>query len=71
MGSFASGVRVGPSARLPSLPAQNERKKWWRLPEQPDPSNKMVDRADEEASADTLTDNVTEVVDDQSAKGLV
>ena len=37
LGSFAEGVRVGPGARLPRLPALYPWKKKWRLPEQADP----------------------------------
>ena len=37
LGDFAVGVRVGPGARLPRLPALYDAKRRWRLPEQNDP----------------------------------
>ena len=37
LGDFALGVRVGPGARLPRLPALYAAKRRWRLPEQEDP----------------------------------
>ena len=37
LGSFASGVRVGPRVRLPRQPALYHPKRKWRLQEQADP----------------------------------
>ena len=39
LGDFSLGVRVGPGARLPRLPALYPAKKRWRLSEQGDPRN--------------------------------
>ena len=37
LGEYAQGVRVGPGARMPRLPAVFKPKKKWRLPSQADP----------------------------------
>ena len=39
LGSFAKGVRVGPGARLPRLPALYRPKRKWRLADQDDPND--------------------------------
>ena len=78
LGNFSSGVRVGPGARLPRLPALYLPKKKWRLPQQMDPS----DYVEPEADADTVwrqnystlaehADKVIEVMEDQASRGQV
>ena len=78
LGSFARGVRVGPGARLPRLPALYRTKKKWRLANQGDPD----DYREEELAGDplwkknystlaTLSDKVKDVLDDQSERGQV
>ena len=76
LGSFARGVRVGPGARLPRLPALYQAKKRWRLADQGDPD----DYREEELAGDSLwkknystltalSDKVKDVLDDQSERG--
>ena len=78
LGEFARGVRVGPGARLPRLPALYHRKRKWRLPQQSDPLDYQEDRDDAEAvwrrnysSLNELSDKVLEVMADQSKRGQV
>ena len=51
LGPFASGVNVGPGARLPRLPALYPPKKKWRLPQQMDPSNYIEPEAHADESS--------------------
>ena len=74
----AEGVRVGPRARLPRLPAQYARKKKWRLPEQADPLDYQEEKCSTEriwrrnyASVSELTDKVLAVMEDQAERGQV
>ena len=78
LGSFAEGVRVGPGARLPRLPALYARKKKWRLPEQADPLDYQEEKCSTEriwrrnyASVSELTDKVLAVMEDQAERGQV
>ena len=78
LGSFAEGVRVGPGARLPRLPALYARKKKWRLPEQADPLDYQEEYCSTEriwrrnyASVSELTDKVLAVMEDQAERGQV
>ena len=50
IGQFARGVRVGPGARMPRLPALYRPKRKWKLASQASP----LDDLEEEASAGTL-----------------
>ena len=76
--SFAGGVRVGPGARLPRLPALYKPKTKWRLTDQGDPE----DYQEEELAGDpswrknysslaALADKVRDVLEDQSRRGQV
>ena len=78
LGSFAKGVRVGPGARLPRLPALYRPKRKWKLADQGDPD----DYREEELAGDplwkknyptlaALSDKVKDVLDDQSERGQV
>ena len=78
LGSFAEGVRVGPGARLPRLPALHARKKKWRLPEQADPLDYQEEKCStvriwrrNYASVSELTDKVLAVMEDQAERGQV
>ena len=77
MGLFTRGVKVNPGARLPRLHELYARNKRWRLPEQPDPSDYITYRAEQEAaqrnyaSTNALRDKVTAVFDDQLARRQV
>ena len=75
---FASGVRVGPGARLPRLPALYPRKKRWRLPRQSDPLDYQEGREDAESVwrrnysfVEKLSDKVLDVLQDQEKRGQV
>ena len=74
IGDFALGVRVGPSVRLPRLPALYSKKRRWKLPEQ--------NAEDEERDAGVhgvwrsnytslppMEDKVIAVLEDQTARG--
>ena len=76
-GGFSLGVRVGPGARLPRLPALHPAKKRWRLTEQSDPRN-YLEQGDtvsmwrsNYASLDLFSDKVLEVLEDQTKRGQV
>ena len=78
LGSFAAGVRVGPGARLPRLPALYFRKKKWRPPRQADPLDYAASSPDAEAawrrnysSLSEFSQKVVEVLEDQSRRGQV
>ena len=78
IGDFASGVRVGPGARLPRLPALYARKKRWRLPKQMDPLDYLEDQSANDAvwrlnysSLEEHSDSVLEVLVDQANRGQV
>ena len=45
LGQFSQGVRVGPSARMPRLPALYKPKRKWRLAAQTDPSSHLEEEA--------------------------
>ena len=77
LGVFSLGVRVGPRARLPRLPALYPAKKRWRLTEQGDPRN-YLERVNtvsmwrtNYASLDVFSDKVLAVLEDQAARGQV
>ena len=78
LGSFSRGVRVGPGVRLPRLPALYRPKRKWRLADQANP----CDYQEEELAGDPswkknysslaeLSDQVKDVLDDQSRRGQV
>ena len=76
IGDFARGVRVGPSARLPRLPALYAKKTSWRLPEQYNALDYEEERAASEgvwpsnySSLEGLADKVEAVMDDQFERG--
>ena len=78
LGSFASGVRVGPGARLPRLPALYAPKKKWRLAEQSDPVRYQEERVSTEqvwrrnySTLVEFTDQVLEVMEDQAKRWQV
>ena len=77
LGDFSLGVRVGPGARLPRLPALYPAKKRWRLTEQGDPRNylEQVNTVSmwrtNYASLDVFSDKVLAVLEDQAARGQV
>ena len=78
IGDFASGVRAGPGARLPRLPALYARKKRWRLPKQMDPLDYLEDHSANDAvwrlnysSLEEHSDSVLEVLVDQANRGQV
>ena len=77
LGDFSLGVRVGPGARLPSLPAFYPAKKRWRLTEQSDPRNylEQVNTVSmwrtNYASLDAFSDKVLAVLEDQTTHGQV
>ena len=77
LGDFSMGVRVGPGARLPRLPALSPAKKRWRLTEQGDARNylEQVDTVSmwrtNYASSDVFSDKVLVVLEDQATRGQV
>ena len=78
LGEFAKGVRVGPGARLPRLPALYKPKRKWRLQEQANAQDYLEGTIDEEttwrknyASVEVLSEKVVEVLRDQAARGQV
>ena len=77
LGDFSQGVRVGPGVRLPRLPALYSKKRRWRLPEQqPDqvedsPTGEEKPWQRNYSSVALLEDKVTEVLEDQCARGQV
>ena len=78
LGEFARGVRVGPGARLPRLPALYEKKTSWRLPEQFNALDYQEERAAAEgvwrsnySSLAGLADKVEAVMDDQAERGQI
>ena len=78
IGDFARGVRVGPGARLPRLPALYAKKTSWRLPEQYNALDYQEERAASEgvwrsnnSSLEGLADKVEAVTDDQSERGQI
>ena len=77
LGDFSLGVRVGPGARLPRLPALYPAKKRWRLTEQGDPRNYLEQVNTVSmwrtncASLDVFSDKVLTVLEDQAARGQV
>ena len=74
---FSLGVRVGPGARLPRLPALYPAKKRWRLSEQGNPRNylEQVDTVSmwrtNCASLDVFSAKVLAVLEDQATRGQV
>ena len=77
LGSFASGVRVGPGARLPRLPALYAPKKW-PLTEQSDPVRYQEERVSTEqvwrrnySTPVEFKNQVLEVMEDQAKRGQV
>ena len=78
LGDFARGVRVGPGARLPRLPALCARKRKWKLPEQNSPASWQEDSACEgrcwRQNYSTLRhfeNQVVQVLEDQATRGQV
>ena len=78
IGSFARGVRVGPGARLPRLPALYAKKTSWRLPEQYNALDYQEERAASEgvwrrnySTVQGLADKVEAVLDDHAVRGQV
>ena len=78
LGSFACGVRVGPGARLPRLPALYPPKRKWRPPEQADPSDCNEPALESDAvwrsnysTVAELADKVVDVMVDQARRGQV
>ena len=78
LGDFGSGVRVGPGARLPRIPALYPRKKKWSLLKQMDPLDDLEQQSGGEAvwrqnfsSLEAYTDKVLEVMHDQANRGQV
>ena len=78
MGQFSQGVRVGPSVRMPRLPALYKPKRKWMLAAQTDPSNYLEE---EEASWPEScwrsnyqslrehSERVKKVLEDQTSRG--
>ena len=78
LGEFARGVRVGPGARLPRLPALYKPKTRRRLQEQANAQDYLDGAIGEEttwrknyASVECLSDKVVEVLRGQAARGQV
>ena len=78
VGDFASGVRVGPGARLPRFPALYRRKRNCRLPEQASPEDYLEDCEDGASawrqnykSLEPLENEVLAVLEDQFSRGQV
>ena len=78
LGTFAPGVRVGPGARLPRLPALYKAKRRWRLPEQTDPLEYLEQHLCPEsiwrnnyASLPPLEEQVLEVLHEQASRGQI
>ena len=78
LGSFASGVRVGPGARLPRITALYAPKKKWRLAEQSDPVRYQEERVSTElvwrrkySTLVEFTEQVLEVMEDQPKRRQV
>ena len=76
LGEFAVGVRVGPGARMPRLPALYKPKKKWRLASQANSQDYLDDEEATEgkwrrnySSVSQLADKVIEVMEDQTARG--
>ena len=76
LGEFAVGVRVGPGARMPRLPALYKAKKKWRLASQANSQDYLDDEEATEgkwrrnySSVSQLADKVIEVMEDQTARG--
>ena len=79
MGNFAQGVKVGPGTRMPRNPALYKPKKKWRLEQQRDPQNWLLE---DEAQAGSpwrqnyaslvgFADKVEAVLEDQASRGQV
>ena len=78
LGDFASGVHVGPRARLPRAPALYPPKKRWRLPKQADPFDHLEEQSTGESvwrqnysSLQEYGEQVLEVLVDQAKRGQV
>ena len=79
LGEFSRGVRIGPGARLPRLPAICAAKKRWRwLPGQEDPTDYLESIEDSGAewrknysTLGPLLEEVEKVMEDQYARGQV
>ena len=78
LGSFAKGVRVGPRARLPWLPALKKAKRRWRLSERADPENQQDEafegdtaRRKNYSSVAELSEKVVEVLRQKAERGLM
>ena len=68
---FSQRVRVGPSARMPRLPALYKPKRMWRLPAQTDPSNYRRSHAggSNYPSLSEHTERVKKMLEDQTSRG--
>ena len=78
LGDFAAGVRVGPGARLPRVPALYPPKRKWRLPKQMDPIDYLEEQSTSESvwrqnysSLEEYEEQVPEVMIDQAKRGQV
>ena len=77
LGQFSQGVRVGPSVRMPRLPALYRPKRKWRLAAQADPSNYPEEKASwleswwrsNCPSLSEHTERVKKVLEDQTSRG--
>ena len=76
LGEYAQGVRVGPGARMPRLPAPFKPKKKWRLPSQADPLDYLEHAPDRSgvwrrnySTLQEFESQVLEVMYDQAARG--
>ena len=77
LGQFSQGVRVGPSARMPRLPALYKPKRKWRLAAQTDPSNYLEEEASwpescwrsNYPSLSEHIERVKKVLEDQTSRG--
>ena len=77
LGQFSQGVRVGPSVRMPRLPALYKPKRKWRLAAQTDPSNYLEEEASwpescwrsNYPSLSEHTERVKKVLEDQTSRG--
>ena len=78
LGEYAQGVRVGPGARMPRLPALFKPKKKWRLPSQADPLDYLEHAPDRSgvwrrnySTLQEFESQVLEVMYDQAARGQI
>ena len=78
LGDCASGVRIGPGARLPRLPVLYAEKKRWKLPGQEDPADYLEAVEGSEAAwrknystLGPLMNEAESVLEDQHKRGQV